>query len=128
MLSFFSVTTIKKCVREIIEEHDIWDINSATAKIKHKIKMEAFYVNSFVVVNTILAIISGIFHAIPLKDDEDLFYPLAIFEEYTPKWKDFFSLLFRVCFVPISFVMLTPCHVFIYMTSHFRFQFLKILI
>lgn len=69
------------------------------------------------------AVISAILHIIPLKDDIELFYPLAIFEEYTPEWKEFFSGLYRASFISISFIMIIPCYLLIYMSSHVRFEF-----
>jgi hypothetical protein len=59
----------------ITDDLDLWKINRSGPKIEKWIKMEGFYLNSFVVLITIVSYVSALTHAIPLDKDEDIFYP-----------------------------------------------------
>ncbi|EFA01422.1 odorant receptor 292 [Tribolium castaneum] len=127
LVSSLSVLPISKLIKTAWVKFSFWEINSATPKIERKIRKEIFYINCVVFFNTIVAIISGIFHAIPLQDDEELFYPLAIFETYTPEWKDWFSGIYRASFLPMPIIMVAPAYTVVYLCAHMRFQFCLLL-
>ncbi|RZC35503.1 uncharacterized protein BDFB_011854, partial [Asbolus verrucosus] len=101
----------------------LWKIDSANEKVQNRIKTESFYINLFIIVNTIVTIYSAILHIIPDEDDSDIFYHFAIFEDYLPStWANLFSWGYRMTYVPTSVIMVQPCYMVIYVTSHFRFQ------
>jgi hypothetical protein len=61
---------------------DLWKINCSGSKIEKWIKIEGFYLNSLVIFVAIVSYVSAITYSIPLDEDENIFYPLAIFKEF----------------------------------------------
>jgi hypothetical protein len=106
---------------------DMWKINRSGPKIEKWIKMEGFYLNSLMLFITIVSYISAVTHAIPLDKDEDIFYPLAIFKEFFPRWQNILSWVYRATFFLLPLILSAPCYALIYTTSHLRFQFYMLL-
>jgi hypothetical protein len=106
---------------------DMWKINRSGPKIEKWIKMEGFYLNSLVLFITIVSYISALTHATPLDEDEDIFYPLAIFKEFFPRWQNILSCVYRATFFLLPLILSVPCYALIYTTSHLRFQFYMLL-
>jgi hypothetical protein len=114
-------------IKVIADVMDLWKINRCGSKIEKWIKIEGFYLNSFVVLIAIISYVSAITHAIPLDEDEDIFYPLAIFKEFFPRWQNILSWIYRATFILMPLILSTPCYALIYTTSHLRFQFYMLL-
>jgi hypothetical protein len=88
---------------------DLWKINRSGSKIEKRIKIEGFYLNSLVIFVAIVSYVSALTHAIPLDEDEDIFYPLAIFEEFFPRWQNLLSWVYRATFFLMPLILSTPC-------------------
>jgi hypothetical protein len=127
LLSLYSIPHMIKAILSIEEILDWSKINRAGPKIEKWIKMEALYLNSFVLFTTVLSYVSAVTHAIPIEDDNDIFYPLAIFEEFFPQCQNVLSSLYRATFFLVPLIMSTPCYLVIYITSKMRFQFYMLL-
>lgn len=96
--------------------------------IQKKIKFEENYIHVFIIISTITGVVSGIFHAIPLEDDEDIFYPLVIFEEIAPEnLKNMLNWIYRISFLVMPVVMLAPFHITIFAINIIRTQLLLLL-
>lgn len=112
-----------KVTKNLLNTFEWWPNDAADPEIKNRIKREAFYINTFFVVNAIVGLASGVLHAIPLEDDKELFYALVIFEEFAPKWKFWLEWLYRMSFLVVPLVMTYTSHIGIYMCARFWFQF-----
>jgi hypothetical protein len=106
---------------------DLWKINCSGSKIEKWIKIEGFYLNSLVIFVAIVSYVSAITYSIPLDEDENIFYPLAIFKEFFPRWQNILSWVYRATFILMPLILSTPCYALIYTTSHLRFQFYMLL-
>ncbi|KAJ3664343.1 hypothetical protein Zmor_008523 [Zophobas morio] len=102
-------------------------LDEATTRTKKRIELEALYFNSFVVFDSLLNIYCGVLYAIPIEGDDEIFFPLRIFEEYFPKWENLLSGCYRITFIPVSFMMQVILYQTIYGANHLRFQFYLLL-
>jgi hypothetical protein len=106
-----------------LDKFQIWEVSCCGLVVENRIKREVFWLNCVLVVNTIIAMYSVITHMIPLEDDKELFFPLAIFEEFFPRWEKWLSALYRAGFLLMPAAMQTTCYVITYIGSQMRFQF-----
>ncbi|KAJ3664344.1 hypothetical protein Zmor_008523 [Zophobas morio] len=104
-----------------IVKHTI-SLDETTTKTKKRIELEALYFNIFVVFHSLLNICCGVLHAIPIEGDDEIFFPLRIFEEYFPKRQNLLSCYYRLTFIPVSFMMQITLYQTIYVASYLRFQ------
>lgn len=112
-MAAFSTSSFISIILCATKKFDFWDTTDFDIEIQKKIKFEATYIDIFMIVNTIIGVISGVLHSIPLEDDADIYYPLYIFEEFAPEsLKDVLSWLYRSSFILTPFVMLAPLHIF----------------
>nr|XP_015832955.1 PREDICTED: uncharacterized protein LOC107397445 [Tribolium castaneum] len=89
LASIFCIEHISHVILSTVEEFEFWDYADSKPEIRNWIKWEALYINTFMVVDAFVAYLSGIFHAIPLDEDYEIFYPLPIFQEFFPDWTNF---------------------------------------
>ncbi|KAJ3664072.1 hypothetical protein Zmor_008274 [Zophobas morio] len=126
--SFFILTTIYSTPRMAdafvkgLESLDMWPINAVGSTIEQKIKRETLYLNTFIILNTCLALTSGILFAIPLPDDREIFYTLATIEDYLPQWKNVLCFVYRCVFLILPIIMPAPFYITGYICCHMRFQ------
>lgn len=71
---------------------------------------------------TAVAVFSGLMHALPLDDDKELYYPLVIFEEFVPEWKNFLSWIYRLGFLVVPFIIPLPLYLSIYYITKCLYQ------
>lgn len=122
-MSINTVSRLAEVSKISTKKLEWWPFDQVGPKIKKRIKFEALYINTFFVINSVMGFVSGVLHVIPLEDDKELFYPLAIFEQFAPKWQFWLEWLYRMSFLLIPFIMAGPSYIGIYLSSRFRFQF-----
>jgi hypothetical protein len=127
LLAIFSIPHLLKSSMAGLDNVEHWRINFCGPKLEKRIKTEALYFNGFAVSVAILSYVNAVIYAKPLENDEDIFYPLAIFKEFVPQWQNVLSALYRATFFLIPLILTTPCYILIYVTSHLRFQFYMLL-
>ncbi|EFA01423.1 odorant receptor 293 [Tribolium castaneum] len=98
----------------LIKRITFWTINSARVETERKIKKHAMYTNIFFLGTVIMGVISALFHIMPLDDDNELFFPLILFEEFVPNWKNFFSWMYRLNFLAVPFTLPIPIYITTY--------------
>jgi hypothetical protein len=103
---------------------DLHLIKHSNRETTNRIKMEGLYLNCFMIFTTVAALISGIVHALPVEDDENVFFALAILKEYFPHhWGNWLSWLYRSTFLFIPLAMIVPFYAIIHFASYCRFNF-----
>ncbi|RZC32754.1 hypothetical protein BDFB_012927, partial [Asbolus verrucosus] len=112
-IRWFLLHNLLSCIRwnillVALNNIDQWKTDSASEEVENRIKIDSLYLNTFMILNTILSICCAIFLIIPDKDD--------IY------WCDLFSWTCRLSFLPVSLIMTTPPYLFIHSATHFRFQ------
>ncbi|EFA01424.1 odorant receptor 294 [Tribolium castaneum] len=107
-----------------VKDTTFWLIDSAGLESEKRIKKHAMYTNIFFVSYIVVGVISAIFHIIPLDDDNDVLYPLALFEEYVPDWKNLFSSIYRFTFLTVPFTLGIPLYTAIYIITTVYYQIL----
>ncbi|CAH1367365.1 unnamed protein product [Tenebrio molitor] len=127
LLSLYSTPHMVNAIKVFADVMDLWKINCSGSKIEKWIKIEGFYLNSLVIFVAIVSYVSAITYSIPLDEDENIFYPLAIFKEFFPRWQNILSWVYRATFILMPLILSTPCYALIYTTSHLRFQFYMLL-
>ncbi|KAH0819022.1 hypothetical protein GEV33_003769 [Tenebrio molitor] len=122
ILSLYSISSILKVMSTALD--DLHLIKHSNRETTNRIKMEGLYLNCFMIFTTVAALISGIVHALPVEDDENVFFALAILKEYFPHhWGNWLSWLYRSTFVFISLAMIVPFYAIIHFASYCRFNF-----
>lgn len=95
-----------------------WKIDSAGSIVKKLIQREIYYENVFVLVNVLLAVITGIAFAVPDDTDKDFFLPYVVFEKFFPIFGRGLSLWCQLNFLFVTTIMTTPFHMIIYFCGH----------
>ncbi|KAJ3664922.1 hypothetical protein Zmor_000455 [Zophobas morio] len=99
-----------------------WPINRLGHVLERRIKRQSIYFNILLIVITVVSLVSGILHALPIEDDEEIFYTLAFFQEYFPRCQRFLCFVYRMGFVLLSIVMPAPFLISIYVGCHAQYQ------
>ncbi|KAJ3666867.1 hypothetical protein Zmor_002295 [Zophobas morio] len=106
---------------------DPWPINQFGPVLERRIKYHANYFNIITTVTTAVSFISGILHALPVENDEEIMFTLAFFAEYFPRWKNCLCTMYRLGFLVLPFVLPAPFHIFIYTICHCQHQIFMLL-
>ncbi|KAJ3664346.1 hypothetical protein Zmor_008524 [Zophobas morio] len=98
-----------------------------TNKTKRTIKLESFFLNSFVFLNTIVALFSAALYSVPVDGDDDVFFVFRICEDFFPRWKNFLSWFYRILFFPTAVILPSSLYLTLYCVTRLRFQFYLLL-
>jgi hypothetical protein len=99
-----------------------WALNSGDNETTAKIKTESVFWTSFVIVNLGLALIAAILFILPVRNDEDVFFPLYLFDRYFSEYAYILNWVYRSTFFIVAFTMVTCSHLFLYIVEHIMFQ------
>lgn len=122
-----SIVPISDTCVQSLQKIDLWDINRVGVKTANHIKSISKYINIYILITMVLGFFSAIAHAIPLDDDEEIFFPLAIFKQYFPLYQQPISILYRGNFIIMPFVMTAPFHCSLYFVYVINFQALMLM-
>ncbi|KAJ3666868.1 hypothetical protein Zmor_002295 [Zophobas morio] len=123
----FIAPKVVESVSTFMKNLDPWPVDQFGPVLERHIKYHANYFNIFATVTVAVSFISGIFHALPVENDEEIMFTLAFFQEYFPKWKNCLSTVYRLGFLVLPFAMLVPFHIFIYAACHCQQQIFMLL-
>ncbi|KAJ3666869.1 hypothetical protein Zmor_002296 [Zophobas morio] len=126
LVMYFS-SKLVECASTYMKNLDPWPINQFGPVLERQIKYHANYFNISTTVTTAVSFISGIFHALPVENDEEIMFTLAFFQEYFPGWKNCLSAVYRLGFLVVPFVMPAPFHIIIYVVCHCQHQIFMLL-
>ncbi|KAJ3664076.1 hypothetical protein Zmor_008274 [Zophobas morio] len=127
IISIYSTPRIADAVINCLESSDVWPINATSRTIEQKIKLEVLYLNTFLIVSICMSLTGGVLHTIPLDDDREIFYTIAMIEDYLPQWKNVLCFMYRSSFLILPLLMGTPFYIAIYMCCQMRFQIYMLL-
>lgn len=113
--------------KNMLDRTDFWEVNPHDLRTSNHIKSASARINIYVLITMALGFVSGITHAVPLEDDIDIFFPLAIFKDYFPSWEQTFSWIYRSSFIIMPLIMPAPFHIALYFVHTMCFQVLLLM-
>ncbi|KAJ3664044.1 hypothetical protein Zmor_008250 [Zophobas morio] len=122
LVTIYSGFYISEAAHNFMRQIEPWPINRLGPVLEKRIKRQSVYFNIVLIVSTVVSLISGILHVLPIEDDEEIFYTLAFFQEYFPKWQRYLCFVYRMSFMLLAIVMPAPFFTFIYLACHGQFQ------
>jgi hypothetical protein len=99
-----------------------WALDSGDNETTAKIKTESVFWTGFVIVNLGLALIAAILFIVPVRNDEDAFFPLYLFDRYFSEYAYILNWVYRSTFFIVAFTMVNCAHLFLYIVEHIIFQ------
>ncbi|KAJ3664347.1 hypothetical protein Zmor_008524 [Zophobas morio] len=123
LVATFAVPYVYRSVAVVINCLDSWPVVYITNKMKKTIKVESFFVNGFVFLNTLLALFSASLYFVPVDGDDDIFFVFRLCEELFPRWKNLLSWFYRILFLPVAVLMPSVLYLTLYCMTRLRFQF-----
>ena len=122
MVTIYAASNAGELALVFIRQLEPWPINRLGHVLERRIKRQSTYFNILLIVISVVSLISGILHALPIEDDEEIFYTLAFFQEYFPRCQRFLCFVYRMGFVLLSIVMPAPFLISIYVGCHAQYQ------
>jgi hypothetical protein len=123
MLAAFVLLSKNDLVEDIMTNFTWWEFDRVGEKIQQKIMKESRIVNTFIVVNSTVALVATVAHAWSIDEDDQIMFSYRLIEEWCPH---LISPVLRVVYKMAMFIMASvlTAHSYqvIYTTRHGIFQ------
>jgi hypothetical protein len=122
MLNIAAVLLCGEIALSALTDFKLWALDSAGYEILTEITTESMLYSYFIIGNTILSLIPLILFVVPVPNDEDVFFPLYIFDRWFPDYTVVLNLIYRSTFVILAYAMINGLNILVYTIEHIKFQ------
>jgi hypothetical protein len=122
LVSVSFILFYKNVIYKCYQDFPKWKINCAGKKVETQIKRESICATRFSFLIILLGAGTATLYVVPSETDYETFFIMTWFKEHVPEWADVLSMMHRLSFLFVSFLMQTPCIQLYYMQKHIKFQ------
>ena len=114
--------------KSFMEEVKWWKSDSAGEEVERRIRRETLQLAILMTTNIVSSVVMSTAFVIPQKEDRNLFYEIALFEDFLPKWAGVLKAIYRTqAFFVRPFCVVAAFSQALYIFHNMRFQMYMIL-
>jgi hypothetical protein len=110
-----------------LTDFKLWALDSAGYEILAEITTESMLYSYFIIGNAIVSLIPLILFVVPVRNDEDGFFALYIFDNWFPDYNVVLNWIYRSTFPVLAYAMICGPNILLYTTEHIKFQMYLVL-
>jgi hypothetical protein len=100
-----------------LTDFKLWPLDSAGYEILTEITTESMLYSYFIIGNSIVSLIPLILFVVPVRNDEDGFFALYIFDNWFPDYNVVLNWIYRSTFPVLTYAMICGPNILLYTTE-----------